>query len=346
MTMPNLRGMLVFAPAGAAAAAVLWLGARAWLGGDDSLAHQAVAHGDAEPAARASEEQAPAAADGSRALDESRAALRDTRPTGSAVAPSLDAAFHVAADYFAFAQAAAPAAIAGDGRAQYRLGQVLEECNEQTRIISSMGRGGGAADVQAYLDLVPGAGPTRGWLAEQIQRCGKFFYGSPLDGLGLTEDARAARYWLDRARASRDALAVMDRAIEESLHQHFDSMPPEHRAELLADVRTAVASREPAALYKIGTVFSQAAVARDTAQGTAWLLAACEAGFDCSNANPIVGQGCAVAGICDPAVTLQQSLERSFDGAQLAQLHAASRDILERIERGDWGGLQPYLETQ
>ena len=253
--------------------------------------------------------------------------------------------FPVVADYFVFAEGAAPAALAGDPRAQYELGQVLLACEKELAPVASMRSTTAAGSVQAYLALMPRA-EDRASVAQRIQRCEKFLDGSPLDGLGAPEDARSSRYWLDRAAASRDPLAVMDRALAESTGQHWDSVPPERRARLLDDVRVAVASREPAALFKIGTLFSSAMVARDTALGAAWRIAACEAGYDCSNGNPEVGQGCSERNVCDPTSNLVQTMQQDLGEARFAEVRAEGRDILARINRGDWDGLEPYLATR
>jgi hypothetical protein len=340
MATRSKQRLLAFAPAVIGVAVVLWLGARAWLAVDETLESHPVEAATAAPPARPTEGRPPAAV---AVRPERGAAIgrpASAEPPAPA-SPSWDASFRGASDYFAFAQSAARAAIAGDGRAQYLLGQALLACDEQIRPILSMQRGSAAANTQAYLALIPDR-RTQDQVLERLRPCEGFFQGSPLEGLTASEDERSASHWLERARESNDALAVMDRAIEESKHQHSDTIPPEHRAELLGDVRVAVASRDPAALFKISEVYSQATIARDTTQGAAWLVAACAAGYDCSYANPAVGQGCADRGICDARAMVTDDLRR--DG-RFAEIEAAGRDILARVEQGDWKGLQPYLAT-
>jgi hypothetical protein len=295
--------------------------------------------------------QAPAAASKpAPPPEEAPALVEPPRPTRADSAPakpteSWEGSVLAATDYFGLAQLAALSALAGDSRAQYVLGRVLFECGEELRPVLSMQSTSAADNLRAYLALIPGS-EDRAIVVQRIRRCERFFDGSPLDGLSVPEDAHSSRYWLERAVASRDPLAVMDDAIEQSARQHWDSVPAEHRARLLADVRTAVASRAPAALFKVGTLYSQATVGRDAAQGAAWLVAACEAGYDCSNANPAIGQGCSERQGCDAGSTLPEMMRLTLGDAQFAEIRAAGDEILTRINRGDWEGLQPYLETK
>lgn len=331
------------------AAAWLWMnvGAPARSGGERTsvprdaaldlpqASDRATVRGDEEPSRSPASPEAAVAADAAPASG------------AAAFAPNAwDARFRESDNHFEFARAAAEPAVAGDARAQYWLAQALRECDAQMQMLSSMRRPSTADNIAAYMERASKAPPrVQERIAREIRRCEALFHENPLDGFALPTEARWPKYWAERALESRDALAAMDRAAEESLHQHSDSMPPEHRAELLADVRTAVESRDPAALYKIGAVYSQSSIAADDVQGAIWTLAACESGFDCSNANPTVGQGCVEAGVCEASLTLPALYERDF-GSRFAEISAAARDVVAKIDRGDWEGLQPYLATR
>ncbi|HZF31523.1 MAG TPA: hypothetical protein VE907_20575 [Gammaproteobacteria bacterium] len=321
------------------AAAWLWLVIRPNEHSTDTASPASLA---APPAIVAPRETAPAEPSAPATTDAPRTARAPSLPTHPV---GWEDSLRASTDYFALAQRAALSALAGDSRAQYVLGQVLSECRDQLRPVASMQSGSAAGNVRAYLALIPDA-ENRALVARRIGRCEKFFDGSPLDGLDVPEGAHDSRYWLDQAIASRDPLAVMDHALEESASRHWDSVPPEHRAHLLDDVRIAVTSREPAALFKISTVYSLATVARDPAQGAVWLVAACEAGYDCSNANPDIGQGCIERRGCDARSTLPEAMRLALGDTQFAEIRTTAQEILARINRGDWEGLQPYLEMR
>ena len=117
-----------------------------------------------------------------------------------------------------------------------------------------------------------------------------------------------------------------------------------YRALILDDVRVAVATKDPEAIATLANVFFQPNVSRDPQRGFAWLIAACELGYDCSMTNPALGSGsaCAQSGTCD-GTTLIDGFRRGASAAEFAKTYAAAQDIAYNVRQGNWDALQPYL---
>jgi len=251
-------------------------------------------------------------------------------------------------DYFAFAEAAGRAAVAGDVRAQYVLSQVLLECYVEVGLTVAMGKGSIAENVEARLAAAPGyREQDRVRVRREVQRCEGFFDGHPLASLSLPAEAQTHEYWFEKAVAAGDPQAVMDRAAKAVAQYGADDAESKSAlfAEVFGDVRIAVASREPAALAKVGWMYTSPTVARDSVfQGPAWLMAACQLGYDCSAPNPELGRACLDAGTCIAGLTLADVFQRDLGARQFAKVYAASQDIVFKVNEGDWEGLRQYLE--
>lgn len=251
-------------------------------------------------------------------------------------------------DHFAFAEEAAKAAVEGDVRAQYTLSQVLLECYVEVGLTVAMNQGNLAANIEARAAAFPGYQEhNRVQIRAKIRRCERFFDGSPLATLALPDEAQSHGYWFDKAVAAGDPLAVMDRALKAVAQVDESADAATKRAlgaAVMDDVRVAVASGEPAALAKVGWMYTQTLASDRTFQGPAWLVAACQLGYDCSNANPEIGQGCAEAGTCSAALTLADIFQRDLGAQEYARIYAAGQDIAYKVTQGDWEGLQRYLQ--
>jgi hypothetical protein len=246
-------------------------------------------------------------------------------------------------DLFRFAQDTVQAALSGDHRAQYFLGQTLSDCETLVITVNLPHKDSFAANVQETLAKFSSNDAMHRRMQKRIERCQGFFSASPVGN--LPEEQRAVRYWLDQALEGSDAFALMDRALHVAVAE--STQDAERQAQrkdaVLNDIRQAVATREPAVMFRIGGLFTNPIVARDAAvQGSAWLLAACSAGYDCSSDNPNVGFGCAQAGICNGGFTIPDQLQRDLSPKEFAAAYAASQDILYKIRVGDWDGLEPH----
>jgi hypothetical protein len=277
--------------------------------------------------------------------------------SGASVEPVADLAVvrdwtqarHEAADHFVLARDLVEAALNGDARAAYVLGEVLMRCEVYERVLSAYEGGTVAERVESHLagSNLPQAGLDA--FRQGALRCQTLFSADPFEGYEVPDGANDFRYWSDRAVESRDPVAVMNRRFRSAVGRQATDDPEEEqafRAALLSDVHLAVVSRDPAALFMVGGMFSDRGLVADPDSGYAWLVAACESGYDCSYANPDVGSGCVNAGTCVPGFTLLDTMQRDLGATQYAAIYAEAQDIQYRIGVDDWDGLQQYLQLK
>jgi len=230
----------------------------------------------------------------------------------------------VADDFFAFVEAAAPAAMAGDARAQYLISRALLHCR---------------------LELIAEKQPPLPYATPNPRRfCTRFHEGHPLDAFGVPEEAKSFVYWRETALAHGDALAVIadalttfgkyeaarDQATKEQLRQQF-----------LAGIRVVVESRDPEAVMDISSFVLQQPNPDEPWGFVSWFVAACELGLDCSKPPPAMARYCATSRSC------YMGLQTVTDMIQMVgypnEVYVAGQDIAYKIKSGDWEGLQPHL---
>ena len=288
------------------------------------------------------------------ALDETVPVLRSPESTEEPIGepgevPDWTRRFHESTDDFALAGELASAALNGDGQAQYRLGKVLLRCEVYERILASYTDGTVAERVEFHLSNGRFAEQGRSEFRRGASRCARLLTEDPLADYDLPEEARDFRYWDDKAIESGDPLALMNRAFRSATdHRRSDDADKERafREGLLSDVRRTVFSGDGAALYVLGGMFSHPSLVAAPDHGYAWIVAACESGFDCSNANPEVGAGCVERGTCAPGQTFLDVLQRDLGAGKYGAVYANAQDIQYKIRTNDWDGLQRYLQLK
>jgi hypothetical protein len=257
--------------------------------------------------------------------------------------------FRESTDDLLLARELASAAVNGDGRAQYRLGRLLLNCEVYKRILAPYSEGGVAERIEFHLANSTFAEQSRAEFRRGALRCSRLFTEDPFADYDLPEEARDFRHWEYQAVESGDPLAVVNRALRSATdHTRSDDAEKERafRASLLSDVRQVALYGDGAALYALGGMFSHPSVAADPEDGYAWIVAACESGYDCSNLNPDVGAGCVERGTCEPGQTFLDVLQRDLGAGKYAAIYANAQDIQFKIRTNDWDGLQQYLEVK
>jgi hypothetical protein len=239
----------------------------------------------------------------------------------------------------------AGAALGGDRRAAHVISRVLLECKLDELVLRPYGDGTIASRIEAYFAAAKVVSePRRAAFRQRVAQCERLFSADPFAAFGLPPEAREFQYWRDSAVAAGDPLALMERATRTATQYDATDDPElarQYREELLRDVRVAVASRDPAALLAIGGVLLP--LGENAEAGLAWWAAACQLGYDCSNANPDIGRGCVEAGTCDAGSTILDVLQRDLGPAKYAAVYAAGQDIAYKVTSDDWDGLQQYL---
>ncbi|HEX6996280.1 MAG TPA: hypothetical protein VF339_19275 [Gammaproteobacteria bacterium] len=250
-------------------------------------------------------------------------------------------------DLFAFSARAAEAAIAGDSRAQYYLGQALRTCYREIGPIQRSGLG-----VEEYIQQAISRAPFAPAnfltiLRQRIARCERFLSAESLSRDSIPPALGEYRYWLDAAIAG-DPLAVMERShvATVGLSNADEETARQIKAQMLLDIRVAIDSKEPAAIAAVGNVFWSVEVAKKPwFQGPAWHLAACQRGYDCTSENPEFLMVSCNDRISTSCPTLQDILLRDY-GAEYGRVYSAGQDIAYKVQVGDWDGLQQYLEMK
>jgi TPR repeat protein len=257
--------------------------------------------------------------------------------------------FHESTDDFSLAKEMAAASLEGDGQAQYRLGRLLLRCEVYKRILVPYGEGSVADLVETHLAGSTFTEQGRAEFRRGALRCGRLFTEDPFADFDLPQSAGDFRYWGDQAVASGDPLAVINRAFRSATDRTSSDDPGEEQAfrnSLLGDARRVVFSGDAAALYVLGGLFSHPSIAADLEDGYAWIVAACESGYDCSNANPDVGGGCVERGTCEPGHTFLDVLQKDLGAGKYGAIYASAQDIKYKIKTNDWDGMQQYLQLK
>jgi hypothetical protein len=284
----------------------------------------------------------------------------DKQPTRAAITLSPDAAstsdrdwlrsYHESTDDFSLTRGLVSAALLGDARAEFVLGRVLLRCEIVKRTLAPYTVGSLQERVEQYLLDQPNMAVDGGSeFRQRALRCERMLDDDSLSEAGLAEKQRDFGYWAKRAVESGDPLAAVEHAsrlIASRSEGRSADAEQAYRERLMKDVHTAVSSKDMAALFAVGALFSHPSVVADPDHGYAWQIAACEAGYDCSNANPEIGLGCVVASSCVDELTWQDKMQRDFGPAKYAALYALALDIQYKVRTGDWDGLQQYLKIK
>jgi hypothetical protein len=256
--------------------------------------------------------------------------------------------FNESNDDFALAQEMVVAAVDGDARAEYLLGKLLLRCEVWKRTLAQY-EGSATDRIERYVAAMKSPDYYRHKSRDEAMRCAKLFSASPFEGYGLPNEALDFKYWSNRAIESKDPVAVMERSVL-SMPGDRSNDPLTKRSfrdGLFADVRVAVASGNPEALFMVGGLFMNPHLVANPEHGYAWVVAACELGYDCADSNPgRGGAGCVEAGVCVEGHGMLDVLQRDLGAAKYAAIYANAQDIQYKIKTGDWDGLQQYLRLR
>jgi hypothetical protein len=252
--------------------------------------------------------------------------------------------FRDSADYWELANEAVAAAVNGDARAQYALSRALGECNTQVelyrRIYSDPTLG-----PEQIIEMATASKANRSSVSVQVlergrqdfMKCARFFSGPPraLSELQLGLEAESKDYWRSQALENNDPLAHLEQTSSSMSRLKYidEDTAPKALESIRAGLTIAAASADPEAWFQIGNLVAYAG-SSVSAESAAWVLAACESGYDCSYSNPLIGNGCISAGNCAAADTLVLQMQREL-GTTFGEAYARSQEILFAFETGD-----------
>jgi hypothetical protein len=272
--------------------------------------------------------------------------VHTSTPAARASAAEWKAKFNGSSDYLQFVKAAVPAAKAGDGRAAWYIGQGLHKC-----MVALNGIYGGA-DLEAQLqqELAQMHPNTPQYLKDEHERDARRCFAlanakeNPWGG-----PPQLPAYWFAQAYAAGDPLAQEDVAARAAADIMADAQMPEDvraaKVKVVQDnLRAAVESGDPDALYRAGMLVANPQLSNDTLRGLAVALAACDLGRDCTAANPESGfYECAQSGRCPPGLDFPTMLQQGMGQEQYAQVYARSQQVVLSARAGDWNAVLANL---
>jgi hypothetical protein len=245
--------------------------------------------------------------------------------------------FLASQDYFAFVSKAAKPALEGDGYAALYISKALLPCLLMKTLY------GKAADPQAALNQEL-AGMSDAWVADSkrhtFELCRGFFKGDAFASLpDRVGGYNSSRFWLDQAYHDNNPIA-------QSLHAGRALGTSGDVSNAQADINEAVASGDPEALFRVGTILSNGH-GQDALQGFAWSIAACDLGYDCSaETNPDYFGSCVAAGTCNPGTRFQDIVVNAVGASGYANAYARAQEIETALSRGDTLSLQEFAQLR
>ena len=157
-----------------------------------------------------------------------------------------------------------------------------------------------------------------------------------------TKDLGDRHEWLLQAAGGAYPLAMVvaaQRQWTQSVGRDNDD--PEKAEQRRRLVAIAIRSREPEVIWEVGsTVLSseEDPVGENEFDHSAWGLAACLRGLDCSHQAPWMWHMCRYDQNCQPYESWPDILRRT-SGNDFPQIEARARWINEKIDAGDWEAL-------
>ena len=298
---------------------------------------------------------------GSKALRVSRAQVASrTSPAPlvprSATAPQLatsNAMIHLtprqrfrrAGDYAAFVDEIAAPAGAGDPEAQFVMAQALRYCDQGIGRFFRKPDGSARSLNDAQLRWANRPAGKQAEIAEVYDRCHAF-----LDDSEAHAATRSWSQWLSNAAAAGYPAAEAKQAdfLRAAALTSTNDALTTGAPSLLDNARdlavAAAASGDPDALATMANwVDAKSRSNEESGElSAAWLLIACERGFDCGASSEWMRGVCNWDPQCGPAETYENILRRQF-GSRFDQVQRLATDIGTAVDAKDAEGIRSHL---
>lgn len=255
--------------------------------------------------------------------------------------------YNTASDYFSFVKGAAASAAAGDGRAALYIGRALNKCLGLVREYAQSDNP--EADFERKLVSQP-ALPS--WVLDKQRKdfnsCAGFIKGDAFADLPQrTGGYSSSAYWMTQAYDDGDPLALAMHAGRELTGLTADANFAVSDS-VQADMETAVASGDPAAIFQVSQILTSGLDGSATRRGFALAIAACELGYDCSANNPDLAPylGCAQNGLCASGLIYSDVIKKSLGEAGYAEAYGQAKNIESALASRDIGALDSYVKLK
>src|SRR6185437_9437738 len=257
--------------------------------------------------------------------------------------------FDSSSNYFDFVSKAAKKAFDGDGRAALYISKALYVCMPITREYAHSIDP--EADFNAYWATRTKA-PQ--WILDRalkdFQSCAGFFKGDAFAALPKRDGGGYDfRYWTDQANQDGDPLAQAEHAASD-MYKTLSEKSSDANAKSLESaqvaINNAVASKDPAALFHAGLIFSDGRISNDPIQGFSLAIAACDLGYDCSanNTDNLFFGHCVSEGTCQAGATFSDVVTKAIGADGYAKAYARAQQIECALSRGDTNALQQLVQ--
>jgi hypothetical protein len=238
-----------------------------------------------------------------------------------------------------FIEEALPAAKSGDSEAQYYVWKAARYCSDREKVFFR--RGGKPIDLDEALVLAAKRQVPQQYVQQAFDKCHEFYVNSATgDADGWLEAAAKAgqpnaqatvALELLSSRRAREIEKVTHEAIPNLSLSFTDMGSPE---ELL---QAAVKSRSPEVMARISdaVMLLNGESESSDIDRLAWLLVACERGYDCTSNAEWVMFSCGYSPLC-MSYTDASSLVMSWAGNNWHRVQHRATELNERIDAGQW----------
>jgi len=190
-------------------------------------------------------------------------------------------------DPFELIRSLAKAAFNGDGRAQYQISRELDRCEMTLALVRKQ-----AGDPETVIWSLPETGwpqPMKEGAIVELRRCIRLLKEDPFADLPPRKDGYSFRYWMDRAVESGYPQAVVERSLSDwSRQTEGGTHAMRANSESFDKLASTAASGDPEIALTIGFRQSMFEDPARKTSASAWMLAACRLGADCSASSKVV----------------------------------------------------------
>jgi hypothetical protein len=249
-------------------------------------------------------------------------------------------------DPFELIRGLAKAAYDGDGRAQYWIARELDRCESTLMLVRKS-----AGDPEAFIWALPESSwpqPMKENAIAELRRCIRLLKEDPFAELPPRNGGYAIRYWSERAVDSGYPLAVVGKSLSDwSRESEGGTHAQRTGAETLDKLATAATSGDPEIALTIGFHQSLYEGALRKTSASAWMLAACRLGADCSATSKAVPfwqcydtnyPNCSVDG------NVELMVSNSLQPDEYGEAYSQSQVIEEALRSRDPDAIRKLLE--
>ncbi|HMN47058.1 MAG TPA: hypothetical protein PKE27_20945 [Povalibacter sp.] len=257
------------------------------------------------------------------------------------------ALYHGSTDRSEFIKMASDAAMRGDGRAAFYVSEALLTCV----LVVHTYRGSQNPEAQFAQEKAQYKGPQWGLdrLERNFRRCISLASEDPFAHLPERAGGYPRQYWFDRALALGDSMAKVNR-VAMSLPKLYEDGSEEKKtlttAQVKADLRDIVLSKDPHALYVLGFTLMNGQYSSNPFRGVAITLAACDLGFDCTSDNPdSVNAVCKESWECSPHESFAENMQSQL-GTKYTEVYFMAEEFKEALARNDERAFNRFIEIK